>query len=178
MPARSLRQFEVLRRIRERQEELRAQAHAAAERDVQAAVSQRASLEQQQRSALDEAGRRAREDLDANEIRLYYQYERHLARQIDDTDARITQLRQVAEVRRAELEDAMKRRRIVEKLIERTRRGLAAEALKAEQKFADEVAGNFATAALAARRRGLGEPLLSAPVFSEPMPDAEFGLAL
>lgn len=167
MPARSPRQFDVLLRIRERQEELRALAHGVAQRDVQAAEGERALLEHQQMGTLEEAGRKTRERFDAWEVRLYYQYERHLARLIDDKDAHIAQLRQVAEQRRAELEEAMKRRRIVEKLIERKRRVYVAQTLNEEQKFADEVAGNYAFATRDAKRRGLVEPAMSAGVFGE-----------
>ena len=55
----------------------------------------------------------------AEEVGRYFQYERHLARLAVETDARLLELRALEEKRRAELEEALKSRRMVEKLQER-----------------------------------------------------------
>ena len=151
MPKRPPVQFDMLLRVRERQEDIRAQALAVARRDVMTAERQREALVEQQRETFAEAGKRARAEFDAREVRMYYQYERFLARLVDEKDVAIGQFRRVAEERRVELEEAMKRRRIVEKLIERKRRAYAAELRKEEQTFADETAANYAAIA---RRKG------------------------
>ena len=130
MPKRPPVQFDMLLRVRKRQEDLRAQALAAARRDVMTAERQREALLEQQRETFAEAGKHARAQFDAREVRMYYQYERFLARLVDDKDVAIGQFRRVAEEKRVELEEAMKRRRIVEKLIERKRRAYAAELRK------------------------------------------------
>jgi len=153
MPRKRPEHYHTLLRVRERQEDLRAQALAAARRDVAVAEGELAAIQFRQMEALAEAGRRTRDVFDAREVRLYYQFERYLARVADEKDVQVLQLRGVADQRRAELEDAMKRRRIVEKLIERQQRAGQAEIRSEEQKFADEVAGNY-TAMVRRTKRG------------------------
>ncbi len=143
-------QFGTLLRIRKRQEELRALAFADARREVRTAERERDELSAWRREMFDEAGTRARAVFDPGDVRLYYRYERHLARLIDDKDAQIVQLSGTAEQRRMELDDAMKRRRIIEKLLERKERQAHEDMRKAEQKSADETASKYA--ALARRR--------------------------
>ncbi len=126
---------------------MRARALAGARREVRQAEQALEGLEAKQRETLQEAGQRARKRFDALEVRLYYQYERYVARLADEKSAEIVELRGIAEQRRAELEEAMKRRRIMEKLIERKKRTYAAEVRKDEQVFADETAVNHAAIA-------------------------------
>lgn len=83
-----------------------------------------------------------------DEIRLYFQYERHLAHLITENDAALAALRTEETERRAELVEALKRRRIVEVLKERHRKAFLAALNKADQKLLDETATNAA-----ARRR-------------------------
>jgi len=153
-------QFDTLLRIRERQEDLCAEALAKARRDVAVTEQDREGIVRMRFAMLQEAGQRAHSAFDAADVRSYYQFERHLARLTDEKDAWLVKLRAVAEARRSELEEAMKRRRIIEKLIERKRGAFVAEARKEEQKMADETAANYAaiaryghrTAALKAER--------------------------
>jgi len=145
--------YDTLLRVRQRQEDLRAQALAVALRDVRAAERERAELAERQRQALAAAGVHARDRFNPDQVRLYYQYERHLARRIDEKDASIHAFRGVAERRREELDEAMKRRRIIEKLKERLERAYAAHRVKQEQTLSDEVATNYAAFA---RGRGRG----------------------
>lgn len=140
-------QFDTLFRIRQIQQDLRAQDFASAQRQVAAAEQQRSSLSQERLGLLDEAGQRARKRFDAREIRAYYQHERHLARLIDDTDSEIRRLRSVAEERRVELEEAMQRRKMVEKLRERKMNDYLAAIRKDEQKLSDEKATGAAAVA-------------------------------
>lgn len=142
-------QYDTLLRIRKRQEDIKAQALAVTRRSIRIAERQRADLAKYQRLTLEKAGALALERFDPSEVRMYYQYERHLATLIDEKDASILELRSAAEERRAELEDAMKRRRIVEKLQERLQSAFMKQVRKDEQTRADEVATN-----LAAMRRG------------------------
>jgi len=140
-------QFNTLLRIRKRQEELRALAFAGARREVRTAERERDELSAWRLEMFDEAGTRARAVFDPGDVRLYYRYARHLARRIDDKDAQIVQLSGVAEQRRVELDDAMKRRRIIEKLLERKERQVREDVRKAEQKAADETASKYAARA-------------------------------
>ena len=155
MPKSRRAHYDMLLRVRRRQEDIRAQALAAASRDVRVAEQQRAALAGHQRLMFEEAGARVRDRLDPQEVRMYYQYERHLARLIDEKDAAIIELRGIAEARRAELEEAMKRRRIVEKLKERREHTFMAQARKEEQRLADEAATNHAAVAPRGGRHGV-----------------------
>ena len=145
--------FDTLLRIRKRQEDIRARALALARREVQRVEQELAALETRQREILEEAGKRARKRFDAIEIRLYYQYERYLARLADEKSAQAIELRAQEQKRRAELEDAMKQRHITEKLLARKRRIYLEEVRKEDQAFADETAANYAAIARAAARR-------------------------
>lgn len=135
-------QYDVLLRIRKLQEDLRAQSLAEARREVKTAEALRDSLIEQRHSILETASARARERFDPREVALYYQYERFLSRLRDEKEAEIDQLRGIEEVRRSELEDAMKRRRIIEKLRERKWKAFDVGVLKEEQKLSDETATN------------------------------------
>lgn len=142
MNRRRLRTLNTLVRVRRRQEDLKAQAFARAQRDVQNAVEQRAGLEVYQRRMLDRAGELMQgEEVDASALRLVYQYERHLGRLVVERDAQIRQLEKVADSKRGDLESALKNRRMVERLethaVERYRRFRSI----LEQKQHDEIAG-------------------------------------
>ncbi|MBM3288623.1 MAG: flagellar export protein FliJ [Candidatus Hydrogenedentes bacterium] len=132
--------YAVLLRVRERQERLKAQALAAARRDVGRAQAQRDALAEEQQRVLGEAGEAARRQVDAAKVQAFIHYERHIARLAVDKDAEIHALRSAAEKRRAELEDAMKRRKVVERLTERERLAFRDRVLREEQKALDETA--------------------------------------
>jgi flagellar FliJ protein len=137
-------QYETLLRIRKRQEDLRAMALAVARRDLHAARQQRAEITQEQQWILDAAGAAARERFDPSEVRRYYQYERHLARLRDAKDAEIQELTSVVELKRSELEEATRQKRVVEKLKERRTAAYIKYLRKVEQRALDEAATNYA----------------------------------
>lgn len=139
-------QYEVLLRIRKRQEDLKAQSLALARREVHVAKEQRIHLGEEQQRALCCAGALAQNIFDAADVRRYYQYERYLARLCDAKDVAIRELERVAESRRQELEHATKSKRIVEKLKERRQRAHHAVLRRKEQQMADELASNYAAA--------------------------------
>lgn len=138
--ARPWQKYAVLLRVRERQELLRAQALAAARRDVGRAQAQRDALAEEQKRVLGEAGQAARKRFDAFKVQSFIYYERHIARLAVDKDAEIHALSAVAEKRRGELEEAMKRRKVVERLSERARLAYRDYVLREEQKQLDETA--------------------------------------
>ena len=138
--ARPWQKFAVLLRVRERQERLKAQALAAARGDVGRAVAKRDALAEEQQRVLGEAGEAARHLVDAAKVQAFIHYERHIARLAVDTDAEIHALQSVAEKRRGELEDAMKRRKVVQRLSERARLAYRDFVLREEQKLLDETA--------------------------------------
>ncbi|MCC6145627.1 MAG: flagellar FliJ family protein [Candidatus Hydrogenedentes bacterium] len=137
-------QFETLIRIRQRQEDLKAQALAATRRQIQIAQEAKANIEAQQKEALLSAAELAKDAFDASQVRYYFQYERYLARRSDEKDAEIRDLQDQAEVRRLELEEAMKQRRMVEKLQERKMDTYRHEVRRLDQKLSDEAASSFA----------------------------------
>ena len=77
---------------------------------------------------------------DADEVRRYYQYERHLARLGDARDADIRHLESIAEEKRAELEASAKTRRVMERLVERRASANLQYQRKMEQAALDEAA--------------------------------------
>ena len=89
---------------------------------------------------LGEAGAAARQHVDAAKVQAFIHYERHIAGLAVDKDAEIYALKNVAEKRRSELEDAMKQRKVVERLSERARLAYRDYVLKEEQKLLDETA--------------------------------------
>ncbi len=145
--------YETLLRIRKRQEDLRAGALASARREVRRAQDERSHLSEEQRNTLLRAQDLIQQEFDASDVRRYYQYERHLSRLAVAKDAEIRQLEGVAEQRRAELELATKRKKIVEKLKENQNAAYAKHVMKLEQRQSDETATNYA--AIGAATRGV-----------------------
>ncbi len=160
MAARRPQHYATLLRIRKRQEDLKAQALAAARRGVGNAETQRAELEAQQRRALDDAASAASAAgaagpvVDGPRVVQFLHYERHLGRLAVAKDAEIIGLEKVAEERRTELEETMKQRRIAERLVEGAERAVLEKAQKAELVLNDESAS--VRAALSMGRSKLG----------------------
>lgn len=144
MPRRTAQQYDTLLRIRKRQEDLRAQALAETNRQIAARRQQRTQLDAERRTWLFEAGARAQRVFRAPEVAPVYRYERHLAHCITSTDASLRQLEATAAERRGELENAMKQRRVIERLRERLLEARRAAVLKEVQKRTDEAATNRA----------------------------------
>ena len=141
--ARRFRLASVLR-VRERQEELRAQALAETQTVIRKAEHRRTELVALQRTMLSEAGALMRAEFDAADVRRYYQYERHLSRSVVDTDAQLAQLSGVAEDRRAELEEAIQKKKAIERLKVRHRAIVAEDDRYWEQRTNDEIASGRA----------------------------------
>lgn len=170
MPTKPSAQFDTLLRVRKRQEDMRARALADAQRAVRHAEQELEDLHTKQRQMFDEAGRRAVKSFEAREVRLYYQYERHLAWLADNKSAEILELSAIAERKRLELEEALKRRKMMEKVIEKKWQGYRAEVHKEEQAFADEVAvqrAHVARTAPRAVRGAWGVPPMPKPAEAE-----------
>ncbi len=136
--------YVVLMRVRKHQENVKAQALARVRRRIRQTISEREDLERQQRHTLEEAAATTRSAFDASEVQRHFQYERHLARLAVEKDASLQELRSEEEERRTDLEEAMKHRRVVERLKAHHDERVQAELLKTEQHFADEVATNQA----------------------------------
>lgn len=144
MPQRRYRSYDTLLRVRERQEHIKAQALAEVRREIHAHEDQRDALLKEQARMFTEAARHTRTAISAPRVHGYYLYERHLAREAVEEDARIHQLRRVEDSRREELEEAMTRRRMVERLKERLVREYMDAIRKDEQKVSDDLAAGRA----------------------------------
>ena len=156
MATRRPEQYATLLRVRKRQEDLSAQVLAGVRREMRAAELQRADFEDQQRRAIDSAQAYTGENFDERLFPQYVQYQRHLARMAVAKDAEIEQLRQQTAGRRLELENAMRQRRMVDRLIERSERIVSNNLKKEEQRSSDESASTRAALAIASKaaRRG------------------------
>jgi flagellar FliJ protein len=141
MPRRNAFRFATVLRVRERQEQLRAQSLAEVRRQIRRTLTEREQIALEQAQALDEAGRATREEFHGPDIHAYFQYERHLARVSIEKDATLQKLRKVEGERRAALNEATKRKRMIERLKERFLRARHTEWRKTEQKLSDEIAG-------------------------------------
>lgn len=151
MPRRKRFRYNMVLRVRKRQEELKAGALAQTRRAIRSTEQEREEIVHQQIRTLHEAGKAATHRFAGDDVHRYYLYERFLARLAVDKDATLAQLRSEEAQRRVELEEAMKRKRIIERLKERQHHALLAEVNKEEQVFTDEVATNHA--AIARRKR-------------------------
>lgn len=136
------KRYDALLRVRKIQEQGRSQVFAEVQRKIQGLRDQRKDLEKYQRNVLDRAGAEAGSQAGPNaaHMRALFQFERHLKKLNDEKGTEIDQHLVTAETRRAELEEAMKQRRIVEKLIENATRDMAYETNRREQRMHDDLA--------------------------------------
>ena len=151
MATRRPEQYATLLRVRKRQEDLNAQVLAGVRREMRAAELQREDFERQQRRAIDSAQAYTGEDFDERLFCRYVGYQRYLARMAVAKDAEIEQLRQQVEGRRLDLENAMCKRRMVDRLIERSERILLKKVKKEEQRLSDEAASTQAALAIVSK---------------------------
>ena len=142
MPVRKPGHYGALLRVRKHQEEMRAMTLAHTRREIARARSEREEIADRQREALARISDLARDRFDAADVRRYFQYERYLARRAVEKDAEIQGLEARASEEREVLEEAMKRRKITEKLEEQVRNTYAAHVRGWEQKQMDEAASN------------------------------------
>lgn len=136
--------LDALLRVRTTQQDLAAAALAQARREAAAAERAREEMSAHQRRVLEEAGEEARSAFYALDVARYYAYERHLARETAQLAAEVDRRRDTVDQRLAELEDAAKRKRMIERLQARRLAAYQAEVVKAEQAMADEIAVNRA----------------------------------
>lgn len=146
--------YAMLLRVRQRQEDVQARDVARAERNVSAAVAERDQIEALQKATMVKADDIAKTEVDTSKVDGYLQYERHLARLCVEQDAKIRSFRGVVEEFRVELGEAIKKRRIVERLIERAEAAQRKRAQKLEQQISDELASMRGAARGQERERG------------------------
>ncbi len=145
--------YDTLLRVRQLEERQKAQRLAEVRNKIFRASREREFLDQEQFQMLFEAASRASGRFDARDVRLYYIYERLLARRAAEKDAEIVSLGRLEKERRRELEHAMKRRRIVERLEARYIQAMQKEFRQQEQKLLDGMAVTRAAADQLKRRK-------------------------
>lgn len=131
--------YATLARVRKHQEEQKAHALAQARRAVRGLEEQRHELEAYQERVLERAADHASEPV-AGRMRALYMFERHLGRLVDEKDLEIEAGIRDAEDRRRDFDEAVKQRRIIERLIEKAREGLQERFRRREQRHHDEIA--------------------------------------
>jgi flagellar export protein FliJ len=141
MDASRRRQYAALLRVRRTQEDVEAQKLADVRRLVLRAQQELASIQEHQRAAIESAAQASAPKPNPVRIDSFLQYERHLNREAVNKDAEIRTLDAKAEAQRRDLEDAMKRRKTMEKLIERADEEIAVERRRREQRLTDDIAG-------------------------------------
>lgn len=132
--------YAMLARVRKQQEDVRARDVARGDRNVRAAMAEGSQLAAMQKAIMIKADNLAETEVDTSKVDGYLQYERHLARLSVEQDAKIRTLRGVVNDLRAELTEAVKKRRIIDRLIERADEALLKRTLKSEQQIMDELA--------------------------------------
>jgi len=132
--------YEVLLRVRKRQEDLKAQALSVKRSEHAALRRQRRELDERRRAVLKEADIPRGARVDPVKLQTMYQFERHLGQRAAAKDAEIALHGVAVQAARAELDSALAQKRIMEKLIERAEKAERAEAVRREQRWHDESA--------------------------------------
>jgi flagellar export protein FliJ len=132
------KRYTTLLNVRKRQEEVKGQALALVRREHAALRRQRRELEEHRRAVLSSAAVPRGAVIAPARLQSLYQYERHLGKLTDAKDAEIGLHAQRVQTARVELETAMARRRMMEKLIERVEYAERARANRREQRALDE----------------------------------------
>ena len=152
MKGRRPERYATLARVRKHQEEQKALALAQARRTVRDLVEQCRELESHQRRILDEAARQAAEPK-ASRMQAVYEFERHLSWLTEKKEAEIEEKRRDAEEQRQAFEEAFKKRRIIERLIEKAEEDVRERFKYLTQRSHDEFASiHFARESLSQRK--------------------------
>ena len=157
MKAKRPERYETLGRVRKHQEQQRAQALAKARRRVRALEEQCRELESYQRRILEEAERHSAEPK-ARRMEALYQFQRHLGQLADKKEAEIDGLLREVEERRLAFDEAVKNRRIIERLVERAEENTRKHFARRTQSLQDEFASvHFARESMSQRRESEAE---------------------
>jgi len=131
--------YAALLKLRQRKEDMKSGEMAESTRELHNAQIFQNELMVNQRQML-ERSHRAEGILDAEDVRASHQYGRYLADRIVEQDAQIQMLKHKVSITRSELEETMKDRRIVEKIMSNALDIVNQHRQKAEQREHDEVA--------------------------------------
>ncbi len=152
MATRRPEHYAMLLRVRKRQEELRAQALAEAQRVINRAQTELREIAGIQRQTIEEATAETRTLANPGRASALLRYERHLAMLSIRKDAELVEARRIAGERREALTEALLRRKTIDRLIEKARDRQSAEDLVQERRAMDETASIRAALGNAAAR--------------------------
>lgn len=130
--------YSTLLRVRKRQEDAEAMRLAAIERKRRAAEAERSEIERNQRLTFERASEVSRGRFDASTVLEYHHYERLLSELAVMKDSQARQLAESARDQRSVVEDAWKRRRTVELMMERLEAAQREELRRGELRAMDE----------------------------------------
>lgn len=137
---RRLKRYEALTQLRQRQEDMKAQVLADAERKLSSVQQERDHLERQQKMLLEKTVVGKGERIDKEQQLSLHQYERFTARKIVEQDSLIQERTAVYKEKRAELKDAIVLRKMMETLSKHARETIEKEWLRQERYSMDEIA--------------------------------------
>lgn len=137
---RRLKRYEALTQLRQRQEDMKAQVLADAERKLSSVQQERDHLEQQQRMLLEKSVVEKGETIDKEKQLSLHHFERYTARKIIEQDSLIQERKALYKEKRAELKDAIVLRKMMETLSTHAQESIEKEWLRQEQYNMDEIA--------------------------------------
>ena len=137
---RRLRRYEALTKLRQRQEDMKAQVFSSAERHLRSAQQERDYLEEEQRLLLEQTIVSKGETIDKERQIALHQYERFTARRITEQNAVIQERTAIYNEKQTELKDAMVLRKMMETLCEQAREAIEKEWNRQERYGLDEIA--------------------------------------
>ena len=137
---RRLKRYEALTQLRQRQEDMKAQVLADAERKLSSVQQERDHLERQQKMLLEKTVVGKGERIDKEQQLSLHQYERFTARKIVEQDSLIQERTAVYKEKRAELKGAIVLRKMMETLSKHARETIEKEWLRQERYSMDEIA--------------------------------------
>lgn len=138
-PKRRVRRYDGLRRVRQRQEDLKAQVYAKAVRRVRMAEEEKERLEERRFLMFREMPVSEGEAIDVEQQRRRHRYERYLARSIVEQDAVIGERKRAASEKHIEMSESVKLRKMMETLLDRSRERVLHDFRRQERYGLDEV---------------------------------------
>ena len=135
-----LRRYKSLTRLRQRQEDMKAQLYATAQREVQVAIQERNHLELEQQKILDKTVVSKGDSINKQRQLALQRFERYTAQRIVEKDALIQERTEISKDKHADLKGAMVLRKMMETLSKHTQEEIEKEWERQERYAIDEIA--------------------------------------
>lgn len=135
-----LRRYESLTKLRQRQEDMKAQVYATAQREVQVAIQERDQLELAQQALLNKTVVSKGDSINKQRQLALHRFERYTAQRIVEKDAVIQERTAISKDKHAELKGAMVLRKMMETLSSHARETIEKDWQLQERYSIDEIA--------------------------------------